>query len=181
LRSVKCDAEEGSVVSGKNKDLIMTSGEMQEQDSVGASPSASILAVALVQFIGSAGILVAWSLFVWILIRFDRQYPNHDVLPTGVWGAFIAVPMAFSLLGVITSVGLMRLREWARRRTILLSTLPLLGGVVLALLHPPSLFPPGQISGIVLVVFVYILVFLTPISIWWLLVMTRKSVRSQFR
>ena len=30
-------------------------------------------------------------------------------------------------------------------------------------------------------VFVYILALLTPISIWWLVVMTRKSVRSQFR
>ena len=30
-------------------------------------------------------------------------------------------------------------------------------------------------------VFVYILALLTPISIWWLVVMTRKSVQSQFR
>ncbi len=153
-------------------------------------PSGSIIAVAAIQLLGSCVILFVYGQFLRGWIKFIHQYPvNHQALDPAVWVAFVAVPISFSLAGVITSIGLFRLREWARRSTILLS-LPVLSGAVLAFLHPLSLFPPdfpayGAIvrtkSSIVLVVFLCLLALLTPISLWWLIAMTRASVRSQFR
>lgn len=153
-------------------------------------PSASIIAVAAVQFLGSSTILLLWGQFLWGWVKYIRQYPvNHDVFPLAVWVAFVAVPIGFGLLGLVASIGLLRLREWARQFTMLLSTAPVLAGAALAALRPPTLFPPNPPGdamlivkpGIVLAVFLCILVLLTPISIWWLVVMTRRSVRSQFR
>jgi hypothetical protein len=135
--------------------------------------------VAFAQFLGSGAILIAYGRFLWGMILFDRRYPNHEVLHPAIWAAFVAAPICFSLLGIVTSIGLLRLREWARRGTILLSTVPVLGGAALAALHPPLLFP-SQISGIVFAIFMYVLATLAVVSIWWLVVMTRKSVRDQF-
>src|SRR5271165_4236091 len=115
-------------------------------------PSGSIVAVAFAQLLGSAAILIAYGRVLWGAILFDRRYPNHDVLHPAIWAAFVAVAICFSVLGIFTSIGLLRLREWARQGTLLLSKVPVLGGAVLAVLHPPILFP-GGISGIVFAIF----------------------------
>jgi hypothetical protein len=104
---------------------------------------------------------------------------------------FIVLPAGFSLLGLVTSFGLMRLREWARKVTILLSVVPVLACALLVIWRPPSVFPPPKPdeqyailtigSGLGLWIYEALLLILIPVSIWWLVVMTRESVRSQFR
>ena len=159
----------------------------QELDHVG--PSASIVTVAVVQFLGSGAVLLGWGRVLWGLILFYRMYPrNHQVLASEIWIFFIALPIGFALLGVVTSIGLLFLREWARQLTILLSTVPVSVYALLFVLRPPSLFPPSPGPGgifalgdIYLPIVGYLLVLLIPVSIWWLILFTRASVKAQFQ
>jgi hypothetical protein len=99
------------------------------------------------------------------------------------------LPMLFGLLGIVCACGLFGLREWARKGTLFLATVPVLVCVLLVLFHPSAVFPPdpgqGAIlafgGGVYLALFVFLLIVLIPVSIWWQVLLTRESVRSQFQ
>ena len=93
------------------------------------------------------------------------------------------LPFLFSLVALVTSIGLLRRREWARKATLGLATLPVSACILFLIFHHPqdadgALFAvPGvsrQIGKILLAI-------LTPASIWWWILLTRDAVRSQFR
>jgi len=103
---------------------------------------------------------------------------------------FMILPTSFGLLGIDCAGGLLGLREWARKGTLFLATVPVLVCVLLVLFHPSAVFfspDPGQGAilafggGVYLALFVCLLVVLIPVSIWWQIMLTRESVRSQFR
>ena len=160
---------------------------MEELDRL--RPSGSVIAVAAVQFLGSLAVLVPSGLFLTGEIRLRRLYPrNYQFLHPAVYVVLIAVPICFGLFGVATSIGLLRLRKWARRATLFLATVPVVGCALLVILHPPTVFPPEPGQGAMLVMgdiyllaYKFLLAVLIPISIWWLILFTRPSVRSQFR
>jgi hypothetical protein len=153
--------------------------------------SGPIVAVATVQFLGSLVALVPPTLYFVASIQSHRLFPtlNRESLAPEVYAVYVAIPICFGLLGIVASVGLLRLREWARRITLLLSTVPLAGCALLIVLRPPSVFPPdpgqGAIfaigGGLYFLAFELLLAILVPISIWWLVLLTRAIVRSQFR
>ena len=87
----------------------------------------------------------------------------------------LGLPFLFSLVAVVTAVGLLRLREWARRTTLWLATLPLAGCALFLILYHPS---PYDILRPIAKILLWIL---AAISIWWWVLVTRSSVRSQFR
>lgn len=153
------------------------------------NPPASVVAVAAVQFLGSLPFLFVSGGTLWAVVRGYRLYPHsHQVLTPAFWVVYIAVPICLSLLALVSSIGLLRQREWARRITLFLSVIPVSGCLLLVILRPPSVFPPdsGQGAllavggGIYLLMFVYLLVVLVPVSVWWLVLFSRESVRSQF-
>jgi len=152
-------------------------------------PSNSVFAVAVVQFFGSLAALVPSGLFLLEEVQLHDRHPtNYRLLHPAVYVVYIAVPICFGLLGIVTSIGLVRLREWARRSTLFLSIVPVIGCALLIIISPPSVFPhPGQGAmlamggGIYLLAYKLLLAILIPISIRWLVLLTRESVRSQFR
>jgi hypothetical protein len=89
---------------------------------------------------------------------------------------YLGLPFLFSLVAVASSIGLLRLRGWARTMTLCLATLPV-ASCVLDLIFD---HPPGQWEKIVPVDKI-LLAILAPVSIWWWALFTRPSVRSQFR
>lgn len=97
------------------------------------------------------------------------------------------LPGIFSLLGLAAAPGLLRLREWARRTTLFLATVPVALYSLLVILRPAFLFPPDVQSALLIIgdlgyaVCVYSLVVLVPTSVWCLAVLTRADVRAQFR
>jgi hypothetical protein len=101
--------------------------------------------------------------------------------------AYGVLPFSFSLLGVTTSVGLFGMREWARKMAIFLSVAPVTICGLLLLLHPDAIFPPDVQYAILapgsmgIAVYAYMFMILIPVSVWWLILFTRDSVRSQFR
>jgi hypothetical protein len=146
----------------------------------GPGASASILAVAALQFLGSVVLLVPASLFLFKDLRLHHKYPlNYRPLHPAVYAVYVALPIGFALLGILTSVGLCFLREWARRVTLFLAVAPAAIYTALVILRPPSIFPRG-FGDIYLYVVEGSLFLLIPVSLWWLILFTRASVKAQF-
>src|SRR5260370_21137564 len=103
--------------------------------------------------------------------------------------AYAVLPFCFSLLGVATSVGLFGLREWARKVAIFLSVAPVTICGLLLLLRPDAIFQPDiglkyailNVAHLGILVYAWMFVILIPVSVWWLILFTSKSVPSQFR
>src|SRR5260370_15400018 len=103
--------------------------------------------------------------------------------------AYVVLPLCFSLLGLITSVGLFGLREWARKMAIFLSVAPVTICGLLLLLRPDAIFHPDiglqyailTVRDLGIVVYTCMFMILIPVSAWGLVLFTRESVRSQFR
>jgi len=163
-------------------------------DSTVLKPSAQIVAVAVVQFVVSA---LVWAPSALLLL--DDAILNHEyaaaaaaphpsiLLPTRsheYYAVAIGVPLCLSVLGVVTGRGLLRMRNWARRTTLYMATVPVCSGVVFLLLYHPKNVPEGAILVIgdfTPVIVGALLVVLFPVSVWWWILLTRKTVRSRFR
>jgi len=113
--------------------------------------------------------------------------PLSGILNARLFG-YAVLPFCFSLLGVATSAGLFGMREWARKMAIFLSVAPVTICGLLLLLHPDAIFPPDvgakyailAVGDLGIVVYACMFVILIPVSVWWLILFTRKSVCSQF-
>jgi hypothetical protein len=138
---------------------------------------------------GSALILLAT---VWMFTDAVESYriagrPLSGILNARLF-AYAVLPFCFSLLGVATSAGLFGMREWARKMAIFLSVAPVTICGLLLLLHPDAIFPPDvgakyailAVGDLGIVVYACMFVILIPVSVWWLILFTRKSVCSQF-
>jgi hypothetical protein len=81
------------------------------------------------------------------------------------------------------------MREWARKATLLLAAVAVIFCLLLVLMRPPSLFPPGDqdksimtLGGSFLLwLFEVLLVVLVPVSAWWGAVLTSGTVRGYFQ
>ncbi len=139
---------------------------------------------------GSVLILLATSLMFISAVESYRvaRQPLSGIVNARLF-AYAVLPFCFSLLGVATSVGLFGLREWARKIAIFLSIAPVTICTLLVLLRPEAVFPSDAglqyailtVGSLGIVMYEYMLVILIPVSVWWLVLFTRKNVRSQFR
>jgi hypothetical protein len=131
----------------------------------------------------------------WLVTSSIVDYRNLGIpLPNYISGPGVflfILPISFSLMGLVTAVGLMLLKEWARKAAIFLSTVPALSYALLVFLRPAALVsrprPNEQLalmtvgSGLDFAVYVYLLVILLPFSVWWLILFTRPGVKAQFQ
>lgn len=147
----------------------------------GDRPSASVMAVAVVQFAGSIVLLIPSGLFLFEELQIRHRYPStYRLLPPAVYVFYIILPIGFALLGIVSAIGLGRLREWGRKTTLFLATAPATVYLVALMLRPPSIFPSG-IGGIYLDAVAAALSLVIPICVWWLVLLTRPGVKAQFR
>ena len=152
-------------------------------------PSASIIAAAVALLLASSGI-VFWSVWYlrWVYRHAGsfRQIWLYAQAPSAAMFDLLTIPqIAFGLLGIIASIGLLRLRERARKVAVFLSIAPIIG-VLFALLFflSESHVPHGAESlnaGLGFLLYAGFLVILLPLSIWWLVLFTRDKVRRQFQ
>jgi hypothetical protein len=152
-------------------------------------PPGKISTAAAVLILGSGAILY---LSGFLLVDEIHNYPYTKRLLDSIGDVFFVIlPIIFALFGVVTSIGLLRLREWARNAAIFLSTVPVVSCALLVLLRPKWVFPPAKSNeqyailtigtGFGYDLYVILLVALIPLSIWWLILFTREGIRSQFR
>lgn len=151
-------------------------------------PTNSILFAVVVLVLGSLIVLYGFIYFAADVVKGLKLGIPLPHLADAPDLCFIILPTAFALLGLATGFGLLRMKEWARKAMIFLSTVPVLGCALLLLFAPASVFPPRQPNKAPLFgsefffgILDYVLVLLTPISLWWLILFTRASVRSEFR
>jgi hypothetical protein len=132
---------------------------------------ASIIAIATVLIIASVLIPAGEMYFMFV----------NPTLRDFLWPV-MAIEIVFSMLGIITSIGLLRLHEAARKAAIFLATVPLLilFFALLALLAAAGRTHNFFFAGGFLICGA-LFVILIPISIWWRVVLRRESVRSHFR
>ena len=156
----------------------MHQGRSSAQELDGHGPPPPIVAVAAVQFLGSLPFLYVCGTTLWGAVWFTHEFGNSPLLIV-----VLGLPFLFSLMAVVTSIGLLRLREWARRATLYLGTLPVSGcALFLILYHPRDAYgAPFAVRDISHLVGKVLLAILIPVSIWWWVLFTHNTVRSQFR
>ena len=150
-------------------------------------PSLSITAAALALLAGSLATFLGsmWYLkkaYAGSMSQFRVYAHSSPSIALLDWVAILQI--VFSLLGVAASIGLLYLREPARKAAIFLSIVPIAVVVFALLIFLGGGNGHGAESlnaGLGLVVCGVEFVILLPPSIWWLVLFTREKVRSQFR
>jgi len=150
------------------------------------SPSASIIAAAIVAIAGSVLTILMISLTILSLLvvgsRADAQLPS--ALRTNAFVSLLTL-VGLSIYGVVTGVGLFRLKNWARYSVLVwggvmvfFSAIGIVAISFIRLPTQPNL--PANATAIIrwTVVSVYGLPLL--IGVWWLALFNRTPVKRQF-
>ena len=150
--------------------------------------SAGVTVIAVLSMIGSILLLLMGILVIVVLAFFPPPSSNAQIPPSLfkmllVFGALVYI--APSVWGISTSVGLFRLRKWARISIIVFSILLILMAVFSGLMSfliptpPVQGADPGFFSVFRLVMAGFWLA-LAAIGTWWLIFFTRSGVKAQF-
>ena len=141
------------------------------------SKPAGVTASAIVAIIGSTFIMVVGSLMVVALLIETPQGKPPISVPLGV--AVAAMYMMFAGLGIWTSIGLFRLRPWARTSMIVFAGflgVIALFGLAMTIAGPmPATSGQGFRLGLAVL-------FAIPlaISVWWLIQFNTRSTKAAF-
>jgi len=153
--------------------------------------SAGVTVIAILSLLGSLFTLVMGALMAVIPFVASRAQPNESpftprtfkVLMIGV-SAFYVLP---AIWGILTSIGLFRLKDWARISIIVFSVLLILmsGFAILMVVVMPIPPAPNQAvdPAIAAGVRAFMAAFaagLIAIGTWWLVYFTRVRVKQQF-
>jgi hypothetical protein len=143
---------------------------MNDQSSTGR-PTFPVVSVAVFQFLIAALALLFFARGVRIAIA---EYSAEYAHPPARWYVFGTL-LAIILVYAITATGLLLRQMWARWLTLVLATVPLCAVAVEKAIYKRQ--PGFDFAPVFLEFAIWLLV---PISIWWWLVFTRKSVKAQF-
>lgn len=149
--------------------------------------SAKVAAISVALILGSLILLAAEAFELTGAVEICQRTgkPLTSLLTTRI-EALCFIPVIFCLLGLATAAGLLFVREWARKAALFLALAPLIVYLPIILYHPASIFPRAAHGTILtirdfgFVLCVYSVVILSPFSAWWLAVLTRPQVRSEF-
>src|ERR1700680_4724635 len=147
----------------------------------------SVMAFASVILFGSLVLLVGVITEFVSAVEICHRTGHPVATLMNVRVAFLGIfPSIIGVLGFLAAFGLFRLRALARRITLYLASVPVTVYALLAALRPESIFLP-QPSGALLAVgdlgypfCVYLAALLAPLSLWALILLTRRKIRSQF-
>jgi hypothetical protein len=153
--------------------------------------SAGVTVIAGLVMIGSVltllvGLLML-AVMMWAPVSPSAQFPGSPVFMKLMFAALSVMYILPAIWGILTSVGLFRLKNWARISTIVFSVLLIVISafpVLLTLAMPIPQTPggaadPAVMTGIRIAMGVFWLVQLG-IGIWWLVFFTRPKVKLQF-
>ena len=153
--------------------------------------SAGTTAIAIFQFIGSALLLAMAVFMAFAMFVAPTPPPNDAQLPPGYFTAMrVVLPLFYALpavWGIVTAVGLLQLKNWARISTIVISVLLIVFGAFAILTSMVFILkpPPGNgvdpkmfaVIGAVAAVFALAEI---GIGVWWIVFCNRAGVKAQF-
>jgi hypothetical protein len=167
--------------------LAILIGRYLRRRQLSVKPSPSIVAVAVVLLLGS---LLVLSVSLWMLYSMiSHSYDWNDFrmsISTFVNAIFFGLTLlqiAFSLMGIIVSIGLLQLRESARKAAIFLSTVPvviLIFSLFIFLGANSRTGREGIAAAYGAMLYGAFLLLLLPVSICWCIALMRIRVKSQF-
>lgn len=152
--------------------------------------SAGITVIAVLQLIGSA-LLLALAAFMAFAMIVATPPANDPRLPPGFFTAMrVVLPLFYALpavWGIVTAVGLLQLKNWARISTIIFSVLLMVFGAfgiltsMVFFLKPPAGngVDPKMFSIIGAVSAAFALAQIG-IGIWWMVFFNRAGVKAEF-
>jgi len=158
-----------------------------------AKPSAGITASAVIAILGSVACIAFGALMAATRLAAGTSAapgPPGQPLPSAAMIAIMtSFYLAFGLWGVVSAVGLLRRKNWARICFLIfggllafLSFFAAAGSLIAALAFPgtiPPNVPPGLVRGVA-VVFIVISLICLAIAIWWLVYFNRSNVKAAF-
>jgi hypothetical protein len=152
--------------------------------------SAGITVIAVLQLIGSALLLALAALMAFAMIMATpppsdpRLPPIFFTVMRVVLPFFYAIPAVW---GIVTAVGLLQLKNWARISTIVISVLLIVFGafgvltsMVFFLKPPPGNGVDTKIFSIIGAATALSALAQIGIGIWWMVFFNRASVKAQF-
>lgn len=151
---------------------------------------AAITAAATLAIVGSCIALLAWGWFSYYLFETVQSF-HLKRIPLKNWeilfiGAVAVVPPVLAILGLQTGAGLFRLNAWARKSALCWAGASLLFCAYLLASHPYQILviDSDQWSSELALLKQFfaqaLLIALVPVSIWWIFLFTRTSVKAQF-
>jgi hypothetical protein len=153
--------------------------------------SAGITVIAVLALVGSALLLAMAVLIAISMIAMPIPASNDAKIPPMFFKVFrVVIPFMYALpavWGIISAVGLLQLRNWARISTIIFSVVLIVFGAFGILTSMVFFLKPPPGNGLDPKIFSLIGVFTAlfalaqiGVGIWWLVFFNRASVKAQF-
>ena len=153
--------------------------------------SAGVTIIAILALIGSALLLAMAGLIAVAMIAAPTPPPNDAQLPPTFFKVIrIVGPLIYALpavWGIVTAVGLLQLKNWARISTIVFSVLVIVFGafgiltsMVFFLKPPPGNGLDPKMFSIIGAVTAALALAQVGIGIWWMVFFNRAKVKAQF-
>lgn len=153
--------------------------------------SIGVTVIVVLSLLGSVFTLLLGFLMAWVLFRAPEasqsQFPGSPAFFKLMMSMVVLMYVAPAIWGIWTSVGLFRLKNWARLSIIafavlliLMSVSGLLMSLVVPIPSPPTGAPDKSIeTGVRLVIGGFASV-LVSLGVWWVVFFNRRKVREQF-
>jgi hypothetical protein len=153
--------------------------------------SIGVTVIAILSLLGSVLTLLIGVLMGWVMFRAPvaspNQFPGSPAFLKAMMLVGVLVYVVPAIWGICTSIGLFRLKDWARISMIAFAVLLILMGgfgilmsLVIPLPTPPNLPSDKSIEvGVRLSMGVFSAALLG-LGIWWVAFFSRKKVRQQF-
>lgn len=152
--------------------------------------SAGVTAAAVVLFIGS-GFLVLMGIVTVLTVIFLKTPPNPQITASQqeIQSVGMIIGCAFYLIlaawGIVTGIGLFRLRKWARISVLVMGVVAVVSCLLMAIMMTiifKMMSAPQAPQALLAAKIAMFGIFGLPaaIALWWILLFTRKSIKQQF-
>jgi hypothetical protein len=149
--------------------------------------SAGVTAAATLALLGGASALFVWGWFFRGLLDLPADstgkhaYQSHPV----AFFSLMLVPPFLIALGLRTGVGLFQVKMWARKAAIYWAVIALAFSLSVIAFRPYETFviPDRYVTdaeSLKQLLAVSMVIFIFPVSVWWLFYFTRRGVKRQF-
>ncbi len=150
--------------------------------------SAGVTASATLSLLGSASALLVWGWFFQGLLALPRDAQGRHAYQTHPIAFFslALVPPLLIAMGLRMGVGLFQLKPWARKAALLWAAIALTFSLSVIAFRPYETFViperfVGEAESMKQLLAIALLIFIFPISVWWIFYFTRPGVKLQFQ